>query len=356
MGLDRVHADAVEVVDRGAEPDRLGDGHRPGLELPGDVVGREAVLAHVADHLAAAEERGHGLEELRAGPEGADGGRAEHLVAGDAHEVRVPLADVEAPVGGVLGGVDERERTGGVRGVGEGADVVDRAEHVRRGREREELRPREEAVQLRGVETEVVVERHPAQLDAPLGGQDVPRHHVGVVLELGEDDDVAGVEVGASPRVGDEVDGLGDVAGEHDLRRRLGRRGTWRAGPGRPRTPRWPPRRSSTRRGARWRTTRGRGHPWRRAPRRASASWTPSRGRRGVCRAPGASRSGSRPAPGRRRSSQWTPHAAASTSRRIPSKPSRSTRSAISEPPEATSRPSSRMWTRSGVRCSRMRR
>ena len=49
--------------------------------------------------------------------------------------------------------------------------------------------------------------------------EDVPRHDVGVVLEVAEHDDVARLQVGARPRVRDEVDRLGGVAREHDLAR-----------------------------------------------------------------------------------------------------------------------------------------
>ena len=45
-----------------------------------------------------------------------------------------------------------------------------------------------------------------------------PGDEVGVVLHLGEHDDVAGRQVGPAPGVGDEVDRLGDVLGEDDLR------------------------------------------------------------------------------------------------------------------------------------------
>ena len=45
---DGVHAERLEVVDRGAEADGLGDRRRAGLELPGHVVGREAVVGDAA--------------------------------------------------------------------------------------------------------------------------------------------------------------------------------------------------------------------------------------------------------------------------------------------------------------------
>ncbi len=53
------------------------------------------------------------------------------------------------------------------------------------------LAPSSSCVEVGEVELEVVGERDPAQLDAALGGEHVPRHDVGVVLHLGEHDGIA---------------------------------------------------------------------------------------------------------------------------------------------------------------------
>ena len=76
----RGHAERGHVVDGGAEADRLGDRLRARFELPRHVVGGEAVEADVADHLAAAEERRHLLEQRLARPERTDAARPAHLV------------------------------------------------------------------------------------------------------------------------------------------------------------------------------------------------------------------------------------------------------------------------------------
>ena len=120
----------------------------PGLELPRHVVGAEAVEADVADHLAATEERRHRLEQLVAGPQRADAARSEELVRGERDEVGVPCLHVGAHVGHVLAGVDEDERVVRVGGVGERADLVDRAEHVRHRADREQLRAVEQLVEI----------------------------------------------------------------------------------------------------------------------------------------------------------------------------------------------------------------
>ena len=86
-----------------------------------------------------------------------------------------------------------------------------------------ELGPaRERGVERVEVEQPVVGDRHPGQLAA----QQLPRDDVRVVLHLGEHHEVAGADVGPAPRVGDEVDRLGRVAGEDGLAgRRAGERG-----------------------------------------------------------------------------------------------------------------------------------
>ena len=220
--VDRVDADGLEVVDCGAEPGGLDDRHRAGFELPGNFVRCVAVLADVEDHLAAAEERRHRLEQLGSGPEPTDTARPEHLVASEADEVGVPVRDIDRAMGDGLGGVDERERTGRVCRLDEGRDVVDSAQHVRHRGEREQLGAVEELVEVGHVEAVVVSERDPAHVDAALGREDVPGHDVRVMLHLGEQHGVALLEVRPPPRVREEVDRLGDVLREHDLVRGRG--------------------------------------------------------------------------------------------------------------------------------------
>src|SRR5205814_9611298 len=163
----------------------------------------------------------------------ADAYGAEHLVAGEGQEVGAEGGDVDRQVGGGLGGVDLHQGAGGVGRLGQRGDVVDRAQHVGHGRDPEQLGPVEEAGEVGEVEVPVGREGDPAQLDAPLGGQHVPGHDVGVVLHVGEDDDVAGAERGAAPGVGHQVGGLGRAPGEDDLPGRGGVDEPGGLGPGR---------------------------------------------------------------------------------------------------------------------------
>ena len=78
------------------------------------------------------------------------------------------------------------------------------------------LEPQED---LEDVEAEdaVVGDRDELEVAVALLDEELPRDEVGVVLHLGQDDRVAAVDVLPAPRVGDEVDRLGRVAGEDDL-------------------------------------------------------------------------------------------------------------------------------------------
>ena len=86
---------------------------------------------------------------------------------------------------------------------------------------------------LEDVEAEdpVIGDRDELEIAVLLLDEDLPRHEVGVVLHLGQDDDVAAGDVLPAPRVRHEVDRLGRVAAEDDL---VAVRGVDEAGDARP--------------------------------------------------------------------------------------------------------------------------
>ena len=172
----------------------------------------------LADHLAAGEERRHRLEQLAPRPERARAHRGEHLVAAERVEVGPEVLDVDRHVRHGLGAVDEDERAGRVGHLDHLADRVDRAQRVRDVGERDELRAETEE-DLEDVEPEqaVVGDRDELEVAVLLLDEELPRDEVRVVLHLGEHDRVAARDVLPAPRVGDEVDRLGRVAGEDHL-------------------------------------------------------------------------------------------------------------------------------------------
>ncbi len=207
----------LEVFDGGTPSDGLRDCRRSRFEFPGKVVGGESVEADVADHLASAEERWHLLQKRTARPECSDAGWAKHLVTGERDEVCVPCPNVHGEVRDRLACVHECEGPGAMSGVDEGWNVGDRPKHVRHRAECKEASPIKQFVEIVEVELIGLGEPDPSDLDGAFPRKHLPGDDVGVVLEVGEHDRVTRHQVGARPRVGNEVDGLGGVADKDDL-------------------------------------------------------------------------------------------------------------------------------------------
>ena len=161
------------------------------------------------------------LEQLGPAPERADAARAAHLVGRDGDEVGAERLDVDDPVRRGLRRVDDHDRAALARPRGEALDRVDRAEAVRDEAGGDDLHVLELVERLEP-QLAVVVERDQPEVGAGPLRDVLPRDEVRVVLELGDDDDVARLQLVQPPRVGDEVDALGRVAGEDDLARRRG--------------------------------------------------------------------------------------------------------------------------------------
>ena len=240
-----------------------------------------SVVADVADHVPADQERLHREQQLRAAPEEADPARAAHLVARDGDEVGAERLDVEAHVRRRLrarrtrGSRRARAPTRRARGM---SLIVPSELETKPAATTFTLPPRASGRGRRAAARRASSSGIEPELGARALRDVLPRHEVRVVLELGREHDVAGAEVREPPGVGDEVDRLGRVADEDDLARRrrvderarllaraLERRGRALG-------------RARRRCGARSRTTSRRTPSSRRAPAAASASSRRSRG------------------------------------------------------------------------------
>ena len=173
----------------------------PASNLAGSSARGEPVEADVGDHVAAAEERRHGVEQRLAAPQHADARRAAHLVAAEGDEVGAHACTSVTLCGTYWQASTMASAPAAWAASHELAHRGDRAEHVAHRREGERLGAVEQRGEVGEVELAVGGERHPAQLDAPLGGEHVPRHDVGVVLHLGQHDDVAVAAGWPGPRL-----------------------------------------------------------------------------------------------------------------------------------------------------------
>jgi hypothetical protein len=139
-------------------------------------------------------------------------------VPGEDVEVGTQRLDVHRQVRDGLGAVDEDQRARRVGHLDHLADRVDGSQRVRDVGERHQLRAQAEE-HLEDVQAEKPVVRDGDELQVAVHflGQDLPRDQVRVVFHLREDDRVTRADIPAAPAVGDQVDGLGRVAGPHDL-------------------------------------------------------------------------------------------------------------------------------------------
>ena len=218
---DHGHPDGRHVVDGGAQSNGVGDVPGACLEAAGRSLEHGSLEGHVLDHVAATLPGLRRLQHCLLAVDRADARRREDLVTAEDVEVGIQRLDIDRHVRHGLGPVDE----------GQGAVPMGGRDHDLRGRDGAEgVRDRREGDQLRAaVEQPLVfleddlarvVDRRDAEPGARLGDQLLPRHDVGVVLEVGEHDLVTGSDVLASPALGDEVDALGRAADEDDLARR----------------------------------------------------------------------------------------------------------------------------------------
>ena len=136
-------------------------------------------------------------------------------MAGEGVEVATERGNVDLEVRGGLAAVDEYHRARGLGETGHLGGGIDGAEGIGDVREGDELGTGGKQ-SLEGHEVDLAARRDGRDNDPGAGalGDDLPRHDIGVVLEVGEQDLVTGLEVGPAPALGDEVDALGRAAHE----------------------------------------------------------------------------------------------------------------------------------------------
>ena len=218
VGGDIGHAQRVDIVDRRAEADGVGDIAGAGLETFRRPLKHGLFEGDVGDHVAAALP-GRGLGQNRVTAiDRADAGRPEHLVARKHEEVAADRLHVHRHVRHRLRAVDDDANAmlmGQRRHLRDGRD---RAERVGDLRHRDDLGPGPEQF-LIGFENDLaaVVHRGDAQFRSGLRAKLLPRHDIGVMLQMADEDFVAFLDIGAAPALRDEVDAFRRAAHEDDV-------------------------------------------------------------------------------------------------------------------------------------------
>ena len=115
MRGDRVVADRLHVIDRRLQSDAFQDRRRARLELVRHLGPGGTLVRHRRDHLAAAEERRHRVEQLATSPQHADARRAIQLVPGEGVEIAVQRLHIDPPMHHRLRAVEQHLRAMRVR-------------------------------------------------------------------------------------------------------------------------------------------------------------------------------------------------------------------------------------------------
>ncbi len=180
-------------------------------------------ILDVFDHVAAALPRIHDLAEFTLHIEYADTGGTEHFVRRKRQEVAIEELDIDTHVRHQLGAIDVDLGAFCVRQCGNGLEVGHCAEDVGHSGDGNDLRAFGEFIGIViHIEAPITGGTDVDELDADAIAQHEPRDDIGVVLEFGEDDFVAGFELAFTITTGDEIDGFRCTAGVNDFCRRAG--------------------------------------------------------------------------------------------------------------------------------------
>ena len=210
-----VHAELGQVVHRRAEAGGQRDRRDSRLELRGRREERGLLHPDDLDHRPAGEERRQRVQRRVLPVEHAEPERAEHLVPGEGEEIGPEVRDVHRVVRHQLGAVHQEQRADR---VGELTDLAQRRDHagdVGLPGHRDDLGPLGDQ---RRVDVDAAVRQLPEPFQRRPGAQRelLPRHEVGVVLDLGDEDLIAGLQRPREPER-DQVDALGRRLREDDL-------------------------------------------------------------------------------------------------------------------------------------------
>ena len=173
---------------------------------------------HSTDHIAAAQERGHLLQQLGAGVQGAHAHGGVQLVSGAGCEIHVQLLHVYGGVGCALGAVQHHHSAHGVGALDDLLHGGAQAQHIGDHCNADQLGLGGNfLIQFVQRQAAVLTGVHIHQLCAGGFGHALPGHQVGVMLSHRDDDFIALMQKVHAVAVGHQIQRLGGVLGKDDL-------------------------------------------------------------------------------------------------------------------------------------------
>ena len=185
-----------------------------------DVVGGLEVT-DLGNHFAAALVGREVFEDSAATVEHADASGTADLVAAEREEIAADGLHVERQVAGALGGIDDGDDALLARTSADVGDGIHHSHRVRDVRQREKLHAaRELFVEPAEVERAFIAGYGDVvELCTGALRDHLPGDEVAVVFQLGEENDIAGLEIVQRPGFSDEIDAFGGAAREDDFLR-----------------------------------------------------------------------------------------------------------------------------------------
>src|ERR1700676_3041808 len=218
VALGGVTIQALQKSHRRAQSDGSGDIWRAALELIRQAVVGGFGEGHGQNHLTAGLPGRHALEHLFAPVEDADAGGAEHLMARECIEIAAQILHVDLHVGHGLCAVDQRDDAAGLGGGDQAADRQDGPQRVRHMCTSEQARARAHQSHHRvHMDLAARIDGRDNELRSGLLANHLPRHDIGVVLQMRYEYLVFRLKLGSGVALCDEIDGFGGAAHENDL-------------------------------------------------------------------------------------------------------------------------------------------
>ena len=119
MGAHILDSERIEIINGCSQSDCFGNGRRACLEFVGQVIPSGFLQMHLANHVAAAEKRGHRFEQVFFAIQDTDEG-TEHFVPAKREKITIECADIGGQMGHGLRGIDYHDGADRVRAGDDG--------------------------------------------------------------------------------------------------------------------------------------------------------------------------------------------------------------------------------------------
>ena len=144
VAVDDLAADRLDIIERRAKPDGIGDIAGAGFEAARRRLIDRLLERHIGDHVSAALPGRHMRQHIRLAVDDADARRPEDLVAGKDEEIAIDALHVDRHVRDRLRAIDQHASAVAMRDRRHLLDRHDRAERVGDLRDRDDARARPE--------------------------------------------------------------------------------------------------------------------------------------------------------------------------------------------------------------------